>query len=159
VISPAEQLVHRRDLARHEAAHCAAMVAAGVVPEKVHVTVNANEARGAVTLNRADFSGVKMLMAVLAGILALGEPPPRWPLVRGKSADEDRIADLVDHLGAGREGYAAAVRATRHVIAGKPHVQLEDALAFALEHCAPVIDQAGIERIADIVARHYDEED
>jgi hypothetical protein len=159
VISPAEQRVHRRELARHEGAHLAAFIAAGVMPEQVHVTVNAHEARGAVTISQADLTGVKAVLAVLAGILALGEPPPSWPLVRGRSADEDQLADLVERLGAGRAGYEAAVRATYRVIASEEQMRLENAFAYALESCAPVIDRAGIERIVDVVARHYDEED
>ena len=158
MISLAEQRFHRRELARHEAAHASAFVMAGVMPKQVHVTVNDREANGAVMIRHDQLSGVPALIAVLAGILALGEPAPNWPPVRGKSTDEDQIADLVDQLGAKREGYEAAVRATYRVIADRAHMRLEDALAFALENCAPVIDRAGIERIVGAVATNYDEE-
>jgi hypothetical protein len=162
VISPAQQRVYRESIARHEAGHATCYIAAGLFPERVEVVVNEHEAHGTTTLAEADRTGVKALwalMALLAGPMAEHGRPPSWPLIRGTSPDEDQILDLVEWLGVGRKGYEAVVRAMYQVIADAEYMALEGALAYALEHCTPVIDQAGIERIADIVARHQEEED
>jgi hypothetical protein len=134
--------VARDRIVRHEVGHLAALLMFGITPTRLQVWEDPEHAiRGVVAyLDTAKRSKVErstdrargFFKVILAGPICEGREPPRWPLLRGESDDEENLVTLADFLSLSEHDYDQLVAETYELVTDSKFIALETVFSAVL---------------------------